>query len=128
MPGPDGINPFPKVPRKANGSPAPVLIAEGMDDTLIYCQNDNATVPAARDCMARQLYDSLAAKKTCKASSVQLSLFAKTATSPASHLSTTFQLADNGNAAYRGSPMDRFLNQIFGNKVRSGCSAKVLNR
>ena len=128
MPGPDGINPFPKLPHKADGSPAPVMIAEGMDDTLIYCQNNSPTVPAARDCMARQLYDSMATKRTCKATSVTLNLFAKTATSPASHLSTTFQLADNGNAEYRGSPMDRFLNKSFSNKIRPGCAAQILNK
>lgn len=128
MPGPAGINPFQKFPRKADGSYAPVLIGQGMDDTLIYCQNSGTSVPKARDCMSRQLYDALSTKKVCKATSVQLDLFAKTPSSPASHLSTTMQLADNGNAAYDGSPMDTFLNQAFDESIQPGCGARVVNK
>lgn len=128
MPGPEGINPFNKIPRKADGSYAPILIGQGMNDTLIYCQNPGTTVPAPGDCMARQLYDSFKTSKICRATSIQLDLFALTPTSPASHLSTTHQLADNGSAAYAGSPMDKFLKDAFAGKVRTGCAARVVNK
>lgn len=128
MPGPEGINPFPKIARKTDGSYAPLLIGQGMDDTLIYCQNPGTTVPGPRDCMSRQLYDSLSTSKVCRSTRIQLDLFAQTPSSPASHLSTTLQLADNGQAAYKGSRMDDFLNDTFAGKVRSGCSATVVNK
>lgn len=128
MPGPEGVNPFNKIPRKADGSYAPVLIGQGMNDTLIYCQNPGTSVPAPGDCMARQLYDSLHTNKICRSTRIQLDLFAFTPQSPASHLSTTHQLADNGHAAYAGSPMDTFLKNAFAGNVRSGCSARVVNK
>lgn len=127
-PGPEGINRFPKYPRMADGSVAPILIGEGMDDGIIYCQNSEATVPAARNCIARQLYDSLRSKKVCRSTRIQLDLFAKTPTSPATHLTTASQLADNGNAAYRGSRMDTFIKAAFSGNTKSGCSAQVVNK
>lgn len=128
MPGPEGINPFPKLPRKADGSYAPILIGQGMDDTLIYCQDDGLSIPAARDCMSRQLYDDFKAAGVCRSTGVSLDLVAVGPTSPASHLSTMYQLADNGSAAYSGSRMDTFINKAFAGKVKSGCSAQVVNK
>ena len=129
MPGPEGVNPFPKIPRKSDGSYAPVLIGQGMDDTLIYCQHPDPTVPPARDCMSRQLYDAFRSHRgMCRTTNLQLDLFAATPSSPASHLSTMYQLADNGKAGYVGSPMDDFLSAAFAGKVTAGCSAEVLNR
>lgn len=128
MPGPEGRNPFPKLPRKADGSYAPLLIAQGMDDTLIYCQSDGFAVPAARDCMSRQLYDNFRSAGICRSTGAQLQLLAKTPTSPAGHLTTLYQIADNGNAAYSGSPADTFLSQAFAGNVDKGCSARVINK
>ncbi|MFN8126395.1 MAG: lipase family protein [Candidatus Nanopelagicales bacterium] len=128
MPGPQGINPFSKLPRTADGSVAPVLITEGMDDTLVYCQNDEPTLPQSRACLARQLYKSMATKKVCRDTSVRLDLYAKTNSSPASHFTTMYQLADNGRLGYRGSIMDRFLNKAFKHKVGTGCSERVVNK
>lgn len=128
MPGPEGVNPFTKIPRKHDGSYAPILIGQGMDDTLIYCQHSGTTVPAARDCMSRQLYDSFRSTDMCSSAGLRLDLLAESPTSPASHLSTTFQLADNGNAAYSGSRMDKFLSDAFAGRVKPGCSAGVVNK
>ncbi len=126
QPGPDGINPFSKYPLRANGKNAPVLIAEGMADETIYCQSPGTDLPSPADCMARQLYDSMT--PACSATRVQLDLFAKTPKSPATHMSTTFQLADGGGGVYKGSPMAKFLNAAFKDKVKSGCTARVVNK
>ncbi len=125
QPGPNGSNPFSKFPLRANGTQAPILIAEGMADNVIYCMNSGTSLPTGADCMAVQLYESLAA--ACAATKVQLDLYAETPTSPATHLSTTFQLADAGGGKYRGSRMDTFLNAAFSGKVTPGCSAQVVN-
>ena len=128
MPGPEGENPFTKIPRKADGSYAPLTIAQGMDDTLIYCQHPGTSVPAARDCMSRQLYDNFRDTGMCRTTGLSLDLIAAGPTSPASHLSTMYQLADNGNAAYKGSRMDDFLSDAFAGRVKSGCSSQVINK
>lgn len=125
QPGPNGSNPFSKYPLRANGQKAPVLIAEGMDDNIIYCQNPGTSMPSPTDCMAVQLYESMA--PACTETKVQLDLFAKTPSSPADHLSTTFQLADGGGGKYKGSRMDSFLKSAFTNKITAGCSAQVVN-
>ena len=125
QPGPSGVNPFSKYPLRANGSKAPVLIAEGMADHIIYCMSPGTAMATAGDCMAVQLYESMAL--ACSQTKVQLDLFAETPTSPANHLTTTFQLADGGAGKYRGSRMDTFLRAAFGGTVPPGCSAQVVN-
>lgn len=126
QPGPDGQNPFPKIPQKADGSYADVLIAEGMADNVVWCQRSGKSVPGPQDCLARQLYDSLAA--ACGSASVQLDLFAKTKKSPASHTSTNDQLADNGKAAFKGSRLAKFFNGAFQDRLTPGCKATVVNK
>ena len=125
QPGPNGQNPFNKIPRRANGSYADVLIAEGMADNVVWCMNSGTSLPSGADCLARQLYDSLT--PACSSASIQLDVFAKTNKSPATHISTYAQIADNGKARYRGSRMDKFLNGAFKNSLKSGCKATVPN-
>jgi hypothetical protein len=125
QPGPNGTNPFSKYPLRANGKQAPVLIAEGMADNIIYCMSSGTAVPAAGDCMAVQLYESMA--PACSATKVQLDLFAVTPKDPSDHLTTTFQLADAGGGKYKGSRMDTFLKSAFKDTVKPGCSAQVVN-
>lgn len=126
QPGPDGENPYNKIPKRANGKATNIMIVEGMDDDIVYCNNPNPTVPDPADCMSRQLYDSLA--PACKASNVSLKLFATGPKSPANHFSTYKQIANNGNARYKGSPMDKFIKGSFKGSLKPGCSAKVVNK
>ena len=141
IPGPLGDHPFPKVPT-ADGSPVPVLIAQGMDDQIIHCQpgdgEDPDAVPGAADCMATALYDSLRDDAYCPADGdagyLKLSLFARAgAGSPGSHLSIPGQIAAVGSAqsdtdlTFVGSPLDRFMTGAFDRRLEPGCSASVLN-
>jgi len=64
----------------------------------------------------------------CSSASVKLDVFAKTKKSPASHISTYAQLADNGKAKYKGSRLDKWFNGAFKNSLTSGCKATVVNR
>ena len=125
QPGPDGVNPFNKIPRRANGSYADILIAEGMDDNVVWCMQAGKDLPTPANCLARQLYDSLT--PACSSASVKLDVFAKTKKSPASHISTYAQLADNGKAKYKGSRLDKWFNGAFKNSLKSGCKASVVN-
>ncbi len=143
LPGPNGVNPFPKVPEH-EGEPVPMLIGQGMDDVVIHCQPTEgageAAVPAAADCMSVALYDSLRIDEQgyCPASGdrghLQLALFRKDgASSPAGHLQIPAQISavGSGKAAsdlsFVGSPMDRFMTGAFDGTLDPGCSAAVLN-
>jgi hypothetical protein len=125
QPGPDGQNPFNKIPQQADGSYANVLIAEGMADNVVWCQKSGKDLPGPQDCLARQLYDSLA--PACSSTSVRLDLFAETKKSPATHGSTNGQIADNGKARFKGSRLAKFFNGTFKDSLKPGCSATVVN-
>ena len=125
QPGPDGKNPFNKIPLRADGSYADVLIAEGMADNVVWCMKSGKNLPGPADCLARQLYDSLA--PACAASSVRLDLFAETKKSPATHGSTNEQIADNGKAKFQGSRLAKFFNGAFADSLKAGCRATVVN-
>ena len=141
LPGPDGVNPFPKVPER-DGRPVPVLIGQGMDDVVIHCQPTEgaapAAVPAAADCMSVALFDSLKADAYCPAGGdaghLELALFRKDgAASPAGHLQIPGQISAVGSGkssadlTFTGSPMERFMTGAFDGTLPNGCSAKVLN-
>jgi hypothetical protein len=142
IPGPLGDHPFPTTPQR-DGRPAPVLIAQGMDDEIIHCQpadgEDPRAVPDAANCMATALYDALRDDAYCpsgtEAGHLQLALFAaRGAGSPASHLSIPGQIAAVGSGrndrdlSFTGSPLDRFMTGAFEGRLESGCTAAVLNR
>ncbi len=126
QPGPDGVNPFNKFPVRADGSNADVLIAEGMADNIVWCIKSGKELPSEQDCLARQLYESLA--PACSTSSVNLDVFAETKKSPATHISTIGQIADNGKARYKGSRLDKFLKGAFKDSLKQGCKATVVNK
>ncbi|MBS1839014.1 MAG: hypothetical protein JST64_15070 [Actinobacteria bacterium] len=143
LPGPAGVNPFPKVPER-DGAPVPMLIGQGMDDQVIHCQpGDSApegAVPAAADCMSVALFDSLrsASDGYCPAGAsrghLELALFRKAgAASPAGHLQIPGQISAAGSGkssadlTFTGSPLDRFMSGAFDRTLAPGCNARVLN-
>lgn len=141
LPGPDGVNPFPKLPEH-RGRPVPVLIGQGMADEVIHCQAAEgagpADVPAAGDCMSVALFDSLRDHGYCPttgtAGHLQLALFRPDgAASPAGHLAIPGQISAAGDGrgatdlTFTGSPMERFMAGAFDKTLPDGCTASVLN-
>lgn len=141
IPGPLGEHPFPKVPER-DGSPVPMLIAQGTDDEVIHCQprsgDDPAAVPPASDCTGTALYDSLRDTSYCEGgrarAHLQLSLFRRDgAGSPATHLSIPGQIAavgdtkDPADLRFSGSRLDRFMTGAFDRTLEAGCRAEVVN-
>ena len=141
LPGPDGVNPFPKLPER-DGKPVPLLIGQGMDDVVIHCQPtegaDDAAVPAAADCMSVALYDSLRTGGYCPAGGdrghLQLALYRKDGSaSPAGHLTIPGQISAVGSGkssadlTFTGSPMERFMSGAFDGTLPNGCTAEVVN-
>lgn len=143
LPGPNGDNPFPKVPER-DGRPVPMLIGQGMDDVVIHCQPadgaDDTVVPAAADCMSVALFDSLrdAEDGYCPAGEdrghLELALFRKDgAASPAGHLTIPGQISAVGSSkssadlTFTGSPLEKFMSGAFDGTLPDGCNARVLN-
>ncbi len=141
LPGPAGVNPFPKVPEQ-DGKPVPMLIGQGMDDVVIHCQAADGAgvdaVPAAADCMSVALFDSYKDGGYCPATGdqghLELGLFRPDgAASPAGHLTIPGQISAVGSGkssadlTFTGSPMDKFMTGAFDHTLTGGCQARVLN-
>lgn len=56
--GPNGVNPFPKIPTNNAGEPAPIYLAHGRVDSSVWCVDDTGDVDA-RNCVTAQYYNSL---------------------------------------------------------------------
>lgn len=56
--GPNGANPFPKIPTNNAGEPAPMYLVQGRADSSVWCVDDTGDVEA-RNCVTAQYYDSL---------------------------------------------------------------------
>jgi len=140
LPGPMGVNPYPKTPMW-DGQPVPLLIAQGSNDTVVHCvvaDGESSTiVPSAANCMAKALFDSLATEVYCPADTspkgyLEMIVVRKQALkSPASHLSIPGEFAVRGLArsdlVFSGSPIERFFSGAFDHSLRPSCKNQVIN-
>ena len=139
MPGPLGVNPFPKVPT-SGGRPVPLLIAQGTQDTVVHCVAPDGladdALPPVSDCTSHALYESLLTEycpDDGDRAPLQLRLFRKGPNSPADHMSIPGQMAARqlgrsaADLSYEGSPSQAFVDGAFAGTVPTGCDAKVLN-
>jgi hypothetical protein len=132
QPGPAGDNIYSAVPRLDDGSLAPVLVVQGMNDTIIHCVSDGDDVPVPADCLSRQYYDEMAAVYCPDGGaegSLGLRVWRQTSGSPATHFSIPGQAGDNGELGFSGSVVDRFLRSVLDDAVgpEPGCTAQVVN-
>lgn len=141
-PGPLGAHPMPKVPT-SDGEPVPMLIAQGLDDTVIHCQPASdadadaaAELPGPADCMSRAYYDALVADGYCGpgGTHLHLGIFREDGhPSPAGHLTIPGQIAAAGLGAsdealtFTGSPLDEFMTGAFDGTLEPTCRAEILN-
>lgn len=143
LPGPLGSNPYPKAPI-VDGTPVPVLIAQGTNDDIIHCQPplgaSNDTIPDAANCMSTALYESLASAVYCPAGETRgsLQLVGVKATgidgvdSPATHFSIPGEISAKvigtaaGDLAFEGSPLQKFMTAAFEKTTEPGCSTALL--
>ncbi|MCE5288777.1 MAG: lipase family protein [Nocardiaceae bacterium] len=140
LPGPRGTSPYPKIPT-SHGKPVPVLIAQGMDDSIIHCvpspNTTDGSVPAATDCMSAGLFEDLKQQycaTDAPAAYLHLLAYRKDGSaSPASHLSipgqsSTVTVTKDGKAMrFAGSPVQMFMSGAFGATLAPGCVAEVAN-
>ena len=140
LPGPTGVNPYPKYPAWA-GETVPLFIAQGSDDTVIHCVVadgfSSKKIPSAANCMSKAFYDSLANEIYCPVDSLargylELAVFRKQALrSPASHISIPGQTAarslSKSDLTFAGSPAERFISKAFADGLPNGCQTRVIN-
>jgi hypothetical protein len=141
LPGPLGVNPFPKAPH-VGGRTMPLFIAQGSADDVIQCiapaGTPAATVPGPADCMSRALYDSLAAAAYCPDDKPRGHLELDTVRkvdleSPASHFSLPGEISaralsrSSDDLVFDGSPLQQFMASAFAGTATPGCSMKVIN-
>lgn len=151
MPGPNGTNPFDKIPRNENG-PVPMYLMQGMGDDIIYCMGEaNSEVPPDKtSCLARQFFQSnrpaYCPTRGQARGSLQLDLFAVRTSDgwkhPSTHLSLPGQVASNpalkgGNPDvnvpnpdldFADSPLHTFMDAAFHNPsaLPQGCTENVI--
>lgn len=151
MPGPNGTNPFDKVPRNDSG-PVPMYIMQGMGDDIIYCMGaaNSQALPDKTSCLARQFYQSnrpaYCPTRGQAKGSLQLALFAVRTKDgwahPSTHLSLPGQVASNpalkgGNPSvnvpnpdldFADSPLHTFMESAFHDptSLPSGCTESVV--
>lgn len=144
QPGPNGQNPFDKVPRNDRGL-VPVYVMQGMDDDIIHCINSGATVPAPQDCLARQYVDSMrpayCPRFGAAGGSLQFGVWPKQTGAPyfrpSNHMTIPGQVATATNArggidsglSFRGSPLHDFFDAAFNDPgdLPSGCVTRVMS-
>ncbi len=142
IPGPLGVNPYPKIPT-VNGTPVPVLIAQGHADTVVNCVAPSgipAAEPAGADrCSSRTLYDALATEGYCRpgeapAGYLQMDQYRPIRfQSPADHFSIRGQTASKGQSksaddlTFEGSRMQRFVDGAFDGTLQPRCKVTVAN-
>ncbi len=141
LPGPLGVNPYPKWPTVAD-QPVPLMIAQGSDDTIVHCVaprgSRNKQVPAASDCMSSAFYDTLATEAYCPISGtgghLEFNVFRKTGFfSPASHFAIPGEASaknlgrSKSGLVFTGSLIQRFMTRAFAGSLAPGCTASVVN-
>ena len=135
LPGPNGLNPYPKI-AMFEGAPVPTVIGQGMNDTVIHCVG-GSKVPLPQDCMAVALYESLVPNYCPTGDSeyyLRLHLYQKKAVrSPATHLSLPGQMAAKGTGwskadlSFDGSVWQQYLSAAFDDSLTTGCQLSIAN-
>lgn len=141
LPGPLGLNPYPKAPIVGD-EPVPLFIAQGIDDDIIHCQpvagESGEEVPNAANCMSRALYESLETGIYCPdgdpAGSLDLvgvrSVGIGGVDSPASHFSVPGEISAKSildeELVFAGSPLQKFFTAAFEGNTEPGCRVTMV--
>ncbi|MFM9134055.1 MAG: lipase family protein [bacterium] len=118
MPGPNGVNPYSKLPRDNDGRKVPIYIAQGRADTIIWCVDGNGKVQGT-NCLTDQLFHSLEPAYCDGTGYLEVDYFPKVG-----HLDIPNAAAKNpATGAYQGSPLDTFVRGAMGRSLSPMCSA-----
>ncbi|MGI9197221.1 MAG: lipase family protein [Candidatus Nanopelagicales bacterium] len=118
MPGPYGVNPYPKLPRANDGTKVPVYIAQGRNDRIIWCVDDKGTVQGSH-CLTDQFFHSMKDAYCDGSGHLQVDYFPDV-----THLGVPNSAATNPvTGTYTGSPLDLFISGAMKGKLPAMCSA-----
>lgn len=118
MPGPNGVNPYPKIPRDSAGKKVPIYLAQGRNDRIIWCVDNQGKVQGT-DCLTDQLFHSLEDTYCDGSGYLEADYFPG-----ATHLNIPNAAATkSGTQSYIGSPVDNFVSGAMEGTLRPMCSA-----
>ena len=121
MPGPNGVNPYAKVPRNNGGNEVPVYIAQGRNDRIMWCVDDSGKVSDG-NCLSAQFYQSMADRYCDGDGYLRADYFADV-----THFTAPGAAAVNPDTdAYAGSPLSDFVEGALSGSLPRTCQEKTL--
>ncbi len=118
MPGPNGVNSYSKLPRDNDGAKVPIYLAQGRNDKIIWCVDNQGKVQGT-DCLTDQLFHSLEGAYCDGTGYLEVDYFPR-----ATHLNVPNAAAqDPTTGTYNGSPVDEFVRGAMGGLLKPMCSA-----
>lgn len=118
--GPNGVNPFPKIPTNNAGEPAPIYLAHGREDSSVWCVDDTGDVEA-RNCVTAQYYDSLRASYCDGQGYLHVDYLA--GVSHGNIYWPNFTNRETGEF-YNGSPYEKFISGAIAGTLPKTCEVK----
>ena len=116
MPGPNGVNPYPKLPLDSTGGLAPMLLAQGRDDKIIWCVDPSGAVQGT-NCLTAQYAQSVRRAYCGGEGSLAVQYFPGVG-----HLQVPGAVASMpGGDSYAGSPLDDFVQGAIAHTLEPGC-------
>lgn len=117
MPGPNGVNPYSKLPRDNAGKKVPLYIAQGTNDRIIWCVADNGKVRGT-NCLTDQLFHSYERDYCDGSGYLNVDYFANV-----DHFQVPGAAASNpANGTFSGSPLDVFMRGAVKGSLAPKCS------
>lgn len=120
MPGPNGVNPYSKVPRDNDGKKVPMYLAQGRNDKIIWCVDATGTVQST-ECLTAQLFQSLKDSYCNGTGYLEADYFPRV-----THLNVPNAAATKRQGltkTYVGSPLDVFITGAMKRNLKPACSA-----
>lgn len=117
MPGPYGVNPYPKRPRASDGTKVPIYLAQGTNDRIIWCVDSEGAVQGA-NCLTDQYFHSLKDSYCDGTGHLEVDYFPGD-----SHFDVPGSAAANpATGSYTGSPLDTFVHGAMTGTLAPMCS------
>lgn len=117
MPGPNGVNGYPKLPRNDTGHTVPMYLAQGRNDKIIWCVDSSGAVQGA-NCLTAQYVQSIRDSYCDGRDYLEVDYFPGV-----SHLGVPAAAATRpGGSGYTGSPLDTFVQGAMTGSLLPTCN------
>lgn len=117
MPGPNGVNNYSKYPVDNDGNLVPMYLAQGRNDQIMWCVDNNNPVNAS-NCLTAQYYNSVDDTYCAADAYLNAQYFANV-----NHMQVPGAAATNpSNGNYQGSPLDQFITGAMNGTMPDLCN------